>query len=147
MPRGIRQITRQITSNRVEPWGPNQGTHGSACPIWRGFLRSSLLSLWKCQPGIIRCDFSTDARNVEFHMQSLILNVATNSFFFFFFLNKHIMRQIYNKLHSVHGCWLVLREEGTWDPALIFPQKPAQSPEASLVSSKPKAKNWGRREG
>ena len=80
---GIRQITRQITSNCVEPWGPNQGTQGSACPIWRGFLRSSLLSLWKCQLGIIRCDFSTDARNVEFHMQSLILNVATNSFFFF----------------------------------------------------------------
>ena len=57
-------------------------------------------------------------------MQSLILNVATNSIFF----NKYIIRQIHNRLHSARGCRLVLREEGTWYPRLSLTSETSSKP-------------------
>lgn len=57
-------------------------------------------------------------------MQSLILNVATNSIFF----NKYIIRQIHNRLHSARGCWLVLGGEGIWYPRLSLTSETSSKP-------------------
>lgn len=57
-------------------------------------------------------------------MQSLILNVATNSIFF----NKYIIRQIHNRLHSAHGCWLVLGGEVIWYPRLSLTSETSSKP-------------------